>query len=222
MSLEQFPVKEKLATDLDSQIAWLVREMGYSRDKTKGYEEKLVRLARDPSDTQSVFGFMSNYWHRFRQADHAIKELGTPIMVSRALQANAKVVAGLSDKVAFSLWLKDKAEGASREPEELLDTALSMIKERVEHTKDEYTAEELLAFVDKPFEENPMGKAILGLHVSYSQDSQDTDSLCALALGGSAAGVLMWQAYARNLEEHGFSSVMPQPGLSSGTIEDWK
>jgi hypothetical protein len=76
MSLEQFPVKEKL-----------------------------VRLARDPSDAQSVFGFMGGYWHRFLQANSALEEVKEPIMVSGALQANAKV--------AFALWLQDKAAGTS-------------------------------------------------------------------------------------------------------------
>jgi len=221
MSLEQFPVKEKLATNLDSQLAWLAREMGYSRDKTKGYEEKLVRLGRNPDDNQSVFGFMSGYWHRFNQADQNLKEIPEQVMVSRSLQANAKVVAGLSDKIAFALWLQAKAEGTTRDSEWLLDTALNSVKQRVEELNGELTDEELLSFIGKPFEENPMGAAILNLHESYAQKPSDTVSLHNIALEGAAAGVLMWQAYGRSLEQQGFNVEMPMPGESSGNIEPW-
>jgi len=221
MSYDKYPPKEKLGTDLDSQLAWLVQEMGYSRDKVKGYEEKLVRLARDPSDVTSVFGFMSGYWHRFQHEEAALEELMEPAMASRALQANAKVVAGLCDKVAFALWLQDRIAGTTHEPQWLLDTALGMVKEQVGEVDGTYSDEELLDFNDRVFEANPMGLAILGLHESYRQDPSDTDTLLTLALEGSATGILMWQAYARNLETKGYSSVMPQPGLPSGNIETW-
>lgn len=223
MSFEKFPIKEKAATNIDTQLGWLVREMGYSRDKTKGYEEKLVRLAREPDDTQSVFGFMSNYWHRFRQANGAVRELPKPLVVSIALQANAKVVAGLCDKVAFAQWLQGKTDTSTEtvDPEWLLDTALEAVRERVGLLEGTYTDEELLAYNDEPFEVNPMGKAILGLHQSYQDDPYDIANLHSIALEGSAMGVLMWQAYARSLEQSGFSSVMPRPGLSSGNIESW-
>lgn len=35
---------ERLGSNLDAQAEWLAGEMGYSRDKVRGYEEKLVRL----------------------------------------------------------------------------------------------------------------------------------------------------------------------------------
>ena len=52
---DRFPVKDKLATDYDTIVAWLAEEMGYSRDKTKGYEEKLLRLGRSPKDPSVGF-----------------------------------------------------------------------------------------------------------------------------------------------------------------------
>ena len=222
MSIDKYPAKGKLATSLDTQIAWLVREMGYSRDKLSGYEEKLVRLARDPSDSTSVFGFMSGYWHRFRQANGNINLIPEQAMAYRALQAGAKVVAGLSDKVAFSLWLDDQAQGVESDPEVLLDTALGMVRARVEVLdRGDNSDEELLAYNDRPFEENPMGAAILALHQNYSQDPYNTQILRHIAIDGSAAGILMWQAYARSIEQQGYASAMPKPGLSSGNIETW-
>ena len=242
MSLEHFPVKEKLATNLGSQIAWLAREMGYSRDKpivnnqlidaevkqqllvkdpTAGYEEKLVRLRRNPEDGQSVFGFMNSYWGRFNKADANLQEFPEPVIVSRALQANAKVVAGLSDKIAFALWLQGKADGMVRDPEWLLDTALDSVIRRVEQLKGHQTDEELLSYIGKPFEENPMGAAVLKLHESFSRDANDIELLHDIALEGAAAGVLMWQAYGRSLEHQSFSVEMPMPGESSGNIEPW-
>lgn len=221
MSYEKFPEKEKIATDLNSQLAWLVREMGYSRDKVKGYEEKLVRLTRQPKDTTSVFGFMSGYWHRFRQASTALVQIPEQVMATRALQANAKVVAGLCDKVAFTLWLHSKANSETKEPEWFLETALATIKERINQLDGAHSDEDLLAFNDQPFEENPMGQAVLALHQSYENDPYDIAALHTSALHGSAMGVHMWQAYTRSLEGQGFSVVMPKPGLSSGNIEAW-
>jgi len=221
MSIDKYPVKEKLATNLDTQVAWLVREMGYSRDKLSGYEEKLARLARDPSESTSVFGFMSGYWHRFRLAKDNIDRIPEQAMVDRALQAGAKVVAGLSDKVAFSLWLDNQAQSIESDPEALLDAALDMIRIRVEEMREAYTDEVLLAYNDRSFEENPMGVAILALHQTYSQNPYDTHTLRHVAIDGSAAGVLMWQAYARSIEQQGYTSAMPRPGLSSGDIQAW-
>ncbi|HEY1645873.1 MAG TPA: hypothetical protein VGF75_05905 [Candidatus Saccharimonadales bacterium] len=218
---EKYPVKEKLATNLTSQVAWLAREMGYSRDKTKGYEEKLVRLGRDPDDPQSVFGFMGGYWHRFNQANSGLSQLHNQLMATKALQANAKVVAGLSDKVAFSFWLQSQIIGETREPEWLLDTSLDLVTARVNEIQSDLTDEELLTYTGKPFEVNPMGKAILGLHESFKAEQNNTESLRNIAIEGSANGVLMWQAYARSLESQGFDVTMPKPGLSSGNIEDW-
>ena len=231
MSFENFPLtEERAATDLDTQLAWLVREMGYSRDKTRGYEEKLIRLGRPPSDTQSVFGFMNNYWGRFYMSAKGlqeVEEVHKQLMATRTLQAQAKVVAGLCDKVAFSLWL----ERVSNDPEWLIDTALGIVRGRVNQllaaNSEDISDETLHGFnSEKSFAQNPMGQAILQLHKTYADNPEapDTNKLCAIAVEGSAYGVLMWQAYARKLEAPGsgrLSSVMPQPGISSGNIEPW-
>lgn len=222
MSLEHYPTGEKLATDTESQLAWLVREMGYSRDKTKGYEEKLVRLDRDPSDVQSVFGFMSGYWHRFLQADGIRQQIPEQIAVDRALQAQAKVVAGVADKIAFALWLQGMATNKTIEPETLLDTALVSLRKRVASTKDAYSSQELMHFNSVTFQDNPLGQSILGLHATFTRDPHDTESLHEIALVGAATGVLMWQTYAETLQQQGYSVVMPKPGLSSGNIEPWE
>ena len=221
MSIEKFPIKEKLATDLDTQIAWLVREMGYSRDKTKGYEEKLTRLNRDPEEADSVFGFMSGYWHRFAQANSGLGELRNQTMANKSLQALAKVVAGLSDKVALANWLEKKEAGEQIDVEDLIDTALTDIKDRVIEKQSDYNPDELAEFLNsQTFDGNPMGQAVLNLHHTFTETPHDFSKLRQEALEGAVAGVLMWQHYAQGLSSD-FSVEMPKPGLSSGNIEVW-
>jgi len=223
-NFEHYPVKEKLATDRDSQMAWIVREMGYSRDKTKGYQEKLVRLKRASTEADSVYGFMGGrYWVRgFRHEEKARVEIDKPIMVTRSLQAFIKVVSGLSDKVAFSFWLDSVAEGVEYDAQQMLEASLDLIRERAIELKDQYTIEQLMGYVEaEDFSDNPMGQAILGLHASYEQSPNDIESLRTIAVEGSAVGVLMFQAFADQLASEGRDVTLPQPGLSSGNIEPW-
>lgn len=221
MSIEKFPIKEKLATDLDTQIAWLVREMGYSRDKTKGYEEKLVRLSRHPEDDQSVFSFMGGYWNRFRISDDGLKEIPDQRMVNMSLQALAKVVAGLSDKVALSIWLDKKEKHEEYDVEELIDSALFEIRDKVHSSPNKYSDDDLSYFIQsKDFAQNPMGRAILNLHSTFESEPSNLLQLHEHALEGAVAGVLMWQHYAKGLSVD-YSVAMPKPGLSSGNIEEW-
>jgi hypothetical protein len=46
-----------------------------------------------------------------------------------------------------------------------------------------------------------MCKAILELHESFGRNSHYVESLHAIALHGAVVGVLMWQAYARSIEQ---------------------
>ena len=144
------------------------------------------------------------------------------LAVDRALQAYAKVVAGVADKIAFSLWLESKLVNQPRDSEWLLDNALLSLKEKAEALEGSFTNEELASFNNYPFEANPMGQAILKLHDAYAHSPQDTHALHSIAVEGAASGVLMWRAYAQSLAEQGFSAVMPKPGLSSGNIEPWE
>lgn len=140
---------------------------------------------------------------------------------NRALQAGAKVVAGLSDKVAFASWLEAKYGDRSVDTEDLVNNAMRVIKDRVAKTAAEYTDEQLLDYIGKPFEENPMGQAILALHQEHTLNPNNPEILHIIAVEGSAWGILMWQAYSRSLEKQGLSSQMPKPGLSGGNIEPW-
>lgn len=228
---EKYPIKEKLATDRETVLAWVAREMGYSRDKPRdlaknplGYEEKRTRLSRRPEEPQSVFDFMGNtYWHRVGREDKNFMESPNEHMAQRCLQAYAKVVAGLGDKVAFALWLSDEGSENPRSADALLDDALDMIRVRSLHLEEEatYGDHDLLALTPQPFENNPMGKAILGLHKSYEQNPHDAESLRLIAIEGAAAGVLMLEAYARDMQAKGFEPILPKPGVGSGNIEAW-
>ncbi len=219
MSIEKFTVKEKLATDPQSQVAWLAQEMGYSRDKTHGYDEKLIRMARDPDHERSVFGFMGNYWHRARLLSQNATE--SPEGAALGLQAYAKVVAGLADKVALALWLQDAWKGQHRDHDSLLEEALGLIQDKVQQAPSQHSQDQLLSFIDEPFESNPMGQAVLQLHESYAENPADTQRLLDIALEGSVEGIAMWRAYSANIENHGIRPVMPKPGLSSGEIAVW-
>ena len=224
LSLEdRFPAREKLATDLDAQIAWLVREMGYSRDKTKGYEEKLVRLGRLPEDSQSVFGFMGGYWHRFRIADEGFAELASQEMADKSLQALAKVVAGLGDKVALATWFRTRGTTESDfDIESLISDTLLSVHDEVIRNPDKHSEDELERFVNAPtFDGNPMGRAILELHRTLASQPEDCRQLHDSALAGTVSGLLMWRHYANGLEATGLSVIMPKPGLSSGNMEPW-
>jgi hypothetical protein len=231
MTLEHFPVGEKLATNLDSQVAWLAIEMGYSRDKpidystgaSKGYLAKLERLQKEPSANDSVLGFMGSYWKRFRIAEEGLEEFELQEMANRALQAHAKVVAGLSDKIAFSMWLASQQHEATHDQGELIEEALDLVKKRVAELKEEYTDEQLQEFNSTDtFTDNPMGQAILGLHKAYESNPADTETMKFITLDGAAVGVLMWKAFARELVKHNYSVEMPMPGVGSGNIEPWE
>jgi|GEM_PF-6633965 len=230
MSLDDYPIKERLATDRASQLAWLVREMGYSRDKKDlagkalGYEEKRTRLGRSPDDNTSVFGFMSGYWKRFRIANTNLRELDAPVMISKSLQLEAKVVAGLSDKVAFSFWLEAQATDAEYDPEEMLNTSIRLISARADELERQYSPEELAVFNEAEFQDNPMGQAILALHASYERSPDDIAALRAIAVEGAATGILMWQSYATQLQDKGYDVTMPKPGPdgSGGNIVPWE
>lgn len=225
MKFEFAPLHERLAIDRVTQLAWLEREMGYSRDKTAGYAEKLIRLQRDPADPTSVYGFMRGYWKRFLIADqNRITYAGEQGLVARALQAHGKVVAGLCDKVAFSEWLRAGHPLEGFDEAEVLRQSLHEVTDKVNELTGVVSREKLAAFnAAQEFTGNPMGHAILGLHESYANDPADTASLRAAAIYGSAMGILMWQEYADRLAAEGCDVTLPQPGPagSGGSIVPW-
>lgn len=221
----QLQPKEKLATDTTTIIAWVAEEMGYSRDKTKGYEEKLTRLGRSPQEDLSVFNFMGGYWHRFRVADEGLAGSTEQIAADRSLQALAKVVAGLSDKIALAMWYEKRQ---SQPPTAGIDTgplifkSLDLVNDQISQTSDLYPPAQLESFIKSPaFDGNPMGQAILGLHQILASRPNSFSEMQDTALGGTVAGVLMLQHYANNLESSGLAVKLPKPGLGSGNIESW-
>lgn len=214
----RFRPGDKLATNIDSLIAWLAEEMGYSRDKTRGYQEKLVRLGRAPTEDLSVFSFLGGYWHRFRQADRALAELASQNAADRSLQALAKVVAGLCDKVALAGWCQQQAAGRPDGAE-----PLALVHDEVKRQPDRYSPGQLDQFVGSAgFDGNPMGRAILELHRSLADQPENFSQLRQVAVGGASAGLLMLRHYGEGLAAAGLSAAMPQPGLGSGDIRPWQ
>ena len=219
----RFPVKEKLATDVTTLISWLAEEMGYSRDKTRGYEEKLTRLGRSPEDALSVFGFMGGYWHRFRQADGVLAELADQTCADRCLQALAKVVTGLCDKVALAMWCGQKQTKTGQTKVGLLVLeALELVNDEVNRQPNRYSSKQLKQFIESPeFGGNPMGQAVLGLHRNLADQPENFSKLRETALNGAGGGLLMLQHYGSGLKTAGLSVRMPRPGLGSGDIRPW-
>lgn len=230
---EKYPVKEQQATDRQTQLAWYAREMGYSRDKPKdfrtgksqGYQAKLERLKREPSDPTSMFGFMSTYWRRFRDADdNRISLENHSHMVKKSLQAGSKVVSGLCDKVAFSLWLEAAAQGQGDSLDErgVLDASLELVDARAAELEAFYDSDTLRALNRaEDFATNPMGEALLALHKLHAEHPGNVKELRAAAIEGAAVGVLMFQQYADDLAAEGLDVTMPRPGITSGDIEEW-
>jgi hypothetical protein len=194
--------------------------MRYSLEKTSGFSEKLTRLARHPDDLQSVFGFMDTYWHRFQIFDDALATTAEPLLAQHALQLYGKVVAGLCDKVALSLWLHDVTHHAADDPGQAVDTALPLVQAHA--TELDGTATNHGEYTRQPFAANPMGSAILAMHESYAREPSDAESLFLITLGGSAEGVLMWGAYAHTIAARGLSAALPRPGEPSGSLLPWK
>lgn len=219
----RFPAGNKLATDTNSLIAWLAGEMGYSHDKTRGYEEKLIRLGRSPREDLSVFSFLGGYWHRFRQADDSLAELADQTAADRSLQALAKVVAGLCDKVALATWCEQKRSGAAQaDSEPLVLGALELVNDDVRGQPGRYSPGQLDQFIGAAeFDGNPMGRAILELHQTLASRPENFSRLRRAALAGASAGLLMLQHYGNRLAAAGLSVAMPQPGLGSGDIRPW-
>ena len=166
---------------------------------------------------------MSGYWHRFRMADDGLTHSNEQKLASKSLQALAKVVAGLSDKVALSMWYEQKRSGAKNiDVEPLIYAALGVVQAKTNQDPDKYSGQELGQFIKSPtFDGNPMGRAILGLHQTLASQPNNFPKLRATALAGGVAGVLMLKHYASGLEDSGLSVRMPKPGLGSGNIESW-
>jgi hypothetical protein len=236
-SVERFPIRERLATNLDDQLAWLVREAVWSRDKTNGYEEKLARLSRKPGSQGSTLDFLRSYCWRSVLFDKELLNTRSEAEMKRAaqmaLQMKGKMVAFLVDKVALAYWLEEQAAGACRSNDELLEAAHTAVLQKAKDLHGLYSDDQLLRLVHAtgyvlPEETppadtiiNPLLQAPIDLAETYAHNNNDTAKLADIAIEASAMGALMAMAYARQLTFLGYSAELPKPGLASGYIEPW-
>lgn len=220
VTAETSPVKEKLATDLGSQIAWLQGEMGYATDKMHGLTEHLRRMATHPGDRQSMYGFMDQYWHAFDFFRKAFADNPSQEMASKALQASGKTVAGMANKVSLILWLQAERP-AIDDLDDLNASALTLISERIDKIQGANSQEKLLELSNLDYHDNPLGQTVIELFDCYISEPENTEELLKTAITGSAMGVLMWQAFAQTIATQNYSTEMPKPGLPSGTLETW-
>ncbi len=73
---------------------------------------------------------MNGYWLRFRMADVGFAKLNNQRMADKSLQALAKVVAGLGDKIALAMWFKEGGSDTNTFDVELLvDNALRLARD---------------------------------------------------------------------------------------------
>lgn len=211
---------DRSATNLVTQFSWIAEEVGYSRDKIKGYEVRLERLGRDLSEATSVFGFMSGYWTRFQIQNQGLIDMGEQGNANNALQLHAKVVAGIADKVAFVGWLEATSRNQAVESDALTKRGLELIAVCLPVIQSAFTGD-MAKFNELPFVENPMGRAILSLHEIYKSQPGNFDAMRVVAAIGAAHGMLMLQSYALELRQQDYSVDLPKPGIGSGIIEVW-
>lgn len=236
---EDYPSKEKRASNREAQIAWSIREVGWAQEKFArenpistdyGYAKKQTILSTLPGPQNRSTHFMiGSYWHRQPFVRINKPHLGfedeqtAQLFATRSVQYLGKVVSGIIDKIVLIDWLQSPANhlfSIDSSTERALQTAF----DRAEQLSPQYSDDELLNIALSNWDDSPVGRGVSSMQHAHAQDSKAFDQMRQLATDASAIGILVWQRFALALEELGYDTALPMPGEdgSGGVLMPWE